>query len=334
MTDHDTSYKFLFAHAEMVRDLLLGFMEGSWVRELDFVSLEKVSDGYVSDDLRARHNDALWRVRWKREWLYIYLMLEFQSKEDRYMPVRIQTYLGLLYQDLIRRGELEVDGRLPAVLPIVLYNGRRRWRAATDLNDLIQESPEALHPYLPRQRFFLVDQGLYADKGNLRERNLVAAVFALENGATSRDMLRVIARLVDWLKDPEQQYLEQGILEWLRRRGPSLDSQVPWQAVHNLREAHSMLEDRVREWKAQFWREGLEAGMKKGRRQGLQKGRQEGRQEGSTTEARNILLRQLRRRFGEVPAEIETRLNGASREQLEDWIDRVYEVETVAAVFD
>ncbi|MCU5782678.1 hypothetical protein MA04_01978 [Alcanivorax balearicus MACL04] len=47
-----------------------------------------------------------------------------------------------------------------------------------------------------------------------------------------------------------------------------------------------------------------------------------------------MLLRQLRRRFGEVPAEIETRLNGASREQLEDWIDRVYEVETVAAVFD
>ena len=95
-----------------------------------------------------------------------------------------------------------------------------------------------------------------------------------------------------------------------------------------------MLEDRVREWKAQFWREGLEAGMKKGRKQGLQKGRQEGRQEGSTTEARNILLRQLRRRFGEVPAEIETRLNSANREQLEDWIDRVYEVETVAAVFD
>nr|WP_268237318.1 DUF4351 domain-containing protein [Alloalcanivorax dieselolei] len=45
-------------------------------------------------------------------------------------------------------------------------------------------------------------------------------------------------------------------------------------------------------------------------------------------------MRQLRRRFGEVPAEIETRLNSANREQLEDWIDRVYEVETLEAVFD
>ncbi|MCU5784276.1 hypothetical protein MA04_03576, partial [Alcanivorax balearicus MACL04] len=39
-------------------------------------------------------------------------------------------------------------------------------------------------------------------------------------------------------------------------------------------------------------------------------------------------------RFGDVPAEIETRLNGVNREQLEDWIDRVYEVETMEAVFD
>ncbi|WP_179746624.1 DUF4351 domain-containing protein, partial [Alloalcanivorax xenomutans] len=163
-------------------------------------------------------------------------------------------------------------------------------------------------------------------------------VFALENGATSRDMLRVIARLVDWLKDPEQQYLQQGVLEWLRRRGPRLDSQVPWQEIHTLREAHSMLEDRVRVWKAQFRREGLaegrQEGIKQGLKQGLSQGLEKGLEQGSTTEARNILLRQLRRRFGEVSAEIETRLNGASREQMEDWIDRVYEVETMEAVFD
>ncbi|KYZ85036.1 transposase [Alcanivorax sp. KX64203] len=318
MTDHDTSYKFLFAHAEMVRDLLLGFMEGGWVRNLDLASLEKVSDGYVSDDLRARHNDALWRIRWKREWVYLYLMLEFQSKVDHYMPLRILTYTGLLYQDLLRSEALEETGRLPPVLPIVLYNGRKPWRASTDLSDLIQQVPEALKPYQVRQKFLLLDLGIQVGEGALRERNLVAAVFAIETSETWRDMLRASLCLVNWLEGAGQAHLQQGVLEWLRRRGPRLDSQVPWQEIHNLREAHSMLEDRVRVWKAQFRREGLLAG----------------REQGSTTEARNILLRQLRRRFGEVPAEIETRLNSASREQLEDWIDRVYEVETVAAVFD
>ena len=36
------------------------------------------------------------------------------------------VYTGLLYQDLIRRGALDDAGRLPPVLPIVLYNGRGR----------------------------------------------------------------------------------------------------------------------------------------------------------------------------------------------------------------
>jgi len=30
-------------------------------------------------------------------------LLEFQSKVDRFMAVRVMTYLGLLYQDLVRR---------------------------------------------------------------------------------------------------------------------------------------------------------------------------------------------------------------------------------------
>jgi hypothetical protein len=38
------------------------------------------------------------------------------------MPVRILTYLGLLYQDLIQQGSIAKGDKLPPVLPIVLYN--------------------------------------------------------------------------------------------------------------------------------------------------------------------------------------------------------------------
>ncbi len=99
-----------------------------------------------------------------------------------------------------------------------------------------------------------------------------------------------------------------------------------------------MTRNSAQEWKDMHHqvglREGLEQGLAQGIKRGIERGIERGVEQGSITEARNILLRQLRRRFGEVPAEIETRLNGASREQLEDWIDRVYEVETVSAVFD
>jgi len=57
MDDHDTSYRLLFSHAGMVRDLLTGFVPESWIAELDLNSLEKMNGSYVSDDLRSRHND-------------------------------------------------------------------------------------------------------------------------------------------------------------------------------------------------------------------------------------------------------------------------------------
>ncbi|CUR46531.1 putative transposase [Alloalcanivorax xenomutans] len=338
MGEHDTAYKFLFSHRALMRDLLLGFMEGDWVQELDLNSLEKVSDGYATGDLLSRHNDALWRVRWKREWIYLYLMLEFQSTVERFMPVRILTYIGLLYQDLIRREELSQDRRLPPVLPIVLYNGKGRWRAPVALDNLIQPPPHAVLPYLPRLQFLLLDEGALLHEGALPgQRNLVAAIFRLEQSQAPEDLSRAFSHLLEWLKGPEQSELRQAILEWLHRRGPSLAPEISWREVRNLQEANTMLEERIQEWKAQFRREGLTKGREEGREIGLEEGREEGRkegrEEGSTAEARNILRRQLARRFGTVPEHIDVKLNGASREQLEDWIDRPYEVEELEDVF-
>jgi predicted transposase YdaD len=123
MVDHDRSYKLLFSHPAMVRDLLEGFVREDWLAQLDYASLERVSGSYVSDDLRERANDMVWRVRWGEKFVYIYLLLEFQSTVEAHMAVRVLTYVGLLYQDILKARTRSEVGRLPPVLPIVLYNG-------------------------------------------------------------------------------------------------------------------------------------------------------------------------------------------------------------------
>ncbi len=106
MAEHDPGYKKLFSHPEMVEDLLRGFVHESWVKELDFSTLETFKDSFVSDDFRSRHDDIIWRVRWGDSWLYVYLLLEFQSTIDPFMAVRLMVYIGLLYQHLIDIGKL------------------------------------------------------------------------------------------------------------------------------------------------------------------------------------------------------------------------------------
>jgi len=185
MDEHDTIYKLLFAHDQMIQDLLTGFLPEEWVVALELDSLEKINGSYVTDDLRGRHGDAVWRIRWGEDWLYIYLLLEFQSSVDRFMALRIMVYTALLHQDLIRRGELGTDRRLPPVLPVVLYNGERRWRAPTELRPLIQPPPDGL-----------------------------------EHHRSSDEVVGVLQLLVKWLAGPEQVGLRRDYLTWLRRRLP------------------------------------------------------------------------------------------------------------------
>lgn len=317
MDDHDTSYRLLFSHAEMVRDLLTGFVPESWIAELDLNSLEKMNGSYVSDDLRSRHNDAIWRVRWGQEWIYIYLLLEFQSTVDRFMPVRILTYTGLLYQDLVRRQELDNSRKLPPVLPIVLYNGAARWRAPTRVSGLIQPGPEALAEFQPDQALLLIDEGAFDMDELAPLSNLVAALFRLEHHRSLAEVPDILALLIDWLSEPGQEDLRRDYVEWLRRRLRRWAPTVNLPEIHDLQETYNMVRDTVQEWKDQHHQTGLQQGL----------------EQGSTNEARAILRRQLVRRFGGVPAEVDARLERATRTELEGWIDRPYEVDTLEDVF-
>ncbi|MCH2559117.1 MAG: Rpn family recombination-promoting nuclease/putative transposase [Alcanivorax sp.] len=212
MDEHDTSYKLLFAHDRMVRDLLAGFLPPAWLTRLDLHSLQKLHDGHVSDDLRGRHGDAIWRLCRREERRPLYLLLEFQSSVDPFMALRVLVYTGLLHQDLARRGALGTGRRLPAVLPVVLYNGERRWRASTRLGPLIETPPPDLEDFQPEQRFLLIDEGA-CDLDLLgHDNNLVAALFRLEHHRSSDEVATVLARLIKWLAGPELASLRRAFL--------------------------------------------------------------------------------------------------------------------------
>ena len=324
--DHDHGYKNLFSHPEMVADLLRGFVHEPWVGGLDFATLEKVSGSYVTDDLRGREDDIVWRVRCGRDWLYVYLLLEFQSTIDRFMAVRMLVYVGLLYQDLIRSGQLTAEGCLPPVLPLVLYNGVKAWDAPQEIGELIVEPPLGLERYRPHLCYFLLDEGRFSDTELAPPKNLAAALFRLEGSRTPGDVERVLAALAEWLKSPEQASLRRAFTVWLKR--VFLPGRVPgveFTNLNDLQEVQSMLAERVIEWTEEWKREGME----KGRLEGRLEGRQEGRQEGEAS----LLLRQLELRFGPLGESSRAQVRAADADTLLLWGDRVLTAATVEEVF-
>lgn len=324
MDDHDQSYRLLFAHPEMVRDLLLGFVPGEWVQELDFDSLEKMNGSYVTDDLRSRHADAIWRVKWGSQWLYVYLLLEFQSTVDRFMPVRILSYTGLLYQDLIRQKALSKGRKLPRVMPIVLYNGKSRWWAPTRVSDLVDSGPPGLELFQPDQAFLLLDEGAFDLDALSPLHNLVAALFRLEHQRSLEELTQVLGLLVDWLKAPDQASLRRAFVEWLRQRLRHWAPEAKIPEMHDLQEVHDMTQTMSDIWKEQY--------RQSARQEALQEGRQEGRREGRQEGEFSLLSRQLTRRFGPLPEATVNRLKHASLDELELWADRVLDAASLDEV--
>ena len=320
--DHDHSYKLLFSHHAMMVDLMRGFLPASWVRQVDMSTLERVPTSQVSDTLHERDNDLIWRVRWPAGWLYIYLMVEFQSTMYRYMAVRISTYSSLLYEGLIRSRQLAPDGRLPPVFPIVLYNGRGQWTAPLDLAELLADVPKGLLPYRPRWPYALIDESRYSARRLARMQNLVAALFRLENSRSPADVQRVLAVLLTWLRDPAQENLRRAFAVWLQRGLlPARLPTVSIPEVQALVEAQSMLADRVVEWTQQWKEEGLQEGRREGFQQGFNKASskvsskasnklQQGLQQALEAE-KSLLVRLARKRFGEECAQSLTDLLAA-----------------------
>jgi hypothetical protein len=280
----------------MVRELLLTFVKEDWVRELDFTTLERRSGSFVTDDVRERETDVIWSVRWGRRRLYVYLLIEFQSSSDRFMAVRMMTYLGLLYQDLIRTGAVGKGKALPAVLPLVLYNGRPAWSAPMDVEALLEELPAGLERYRPSLRYLLVDEFRRSESELVAARNAVAALFRFERSRDLGEVRGVLHELQGWLPSPEHSELRRDFTVWFART--FLPGRLPGRKLpelKDLQEVEAMMPETVIEMN-KAWEK---------------KGRQEGRQEG---------LLETARRMRQAGMDLETieKMTGLTAKQLKE----------------
>ena len=323
---HDSSFKLWFDHPQMIRDLLRGFVPADLVAAFDFDSLEQLPAQYVGDDLRQSRGDTVWRVRFRdapsQVWLYLLVLLEFQSTVDRHMAARVLAYTGQTYMKLLRNEGLPPDGKLPPVLPIVVYNGRAQWSAPEEVGETIATVGAGLAPFQPHQRYLLIDEHALKVE-DLPAGNVVSAQIELEQGSVS-SMAPVLSDLGRLLAGPEHESLRRAFAEWTRQMvvrsqlvsaTPRLvDALQALEETGDLRAMGSLLAERIDEYlEKEAERRSLERGMA----QGLER-------------ERALLSRLAARKFGsETAARLATLLDAvADPGRLEDIGEQVIDCAT------
>jgi hypothetical protein len=307
--DHDALYHRFFSDSAVVAQLLRDFAASPWLDGLDLAGLERLNTTFHADTSEWREADLIWRIpRQDGGDAYVMLLLEFQSTQDRWMALRLLVYAGLLWQHLVREKRLLADGRLPPILPIVLYNGDPRWRASVDLAELIGlPADSALWRWQPRLRYHVIDEGAF-DAGDLAGREgLPALLFRLEHASAPDHLVEVADAILAWFgRHAGFQAARSVLVEMLSAAVAPLGPGAGVPAA--MREVRNMLQTRVEQWIEQW--------------------KQEGRQQGAAA----FLLRLLERRFGTLPGWAGDRVRAADTVMLEEWSFRVLDAASLEEV--
>ncbi|MBF0562293.1 MAG: Rpn family recombination-promoting nuclease/putative transposase [Alphaproteobacteria bacterium] len=317
MMDSDPLYHRLFSHPLMVEGLVREFVPEAMASGIDFARMELVNVKFHSRKGRRREGDVVWRLPTRDgQDIYLYILLEFQSKIDKWMAVRMQVYVGLLWQQIIKEHKLKRQDTLPPVLPIVLYNGDRPWDAPTELTDLITLPPDsALWHWQPRVRYYLLDESAFPRDDLARRESLAALLFRLEHCHEPDELVGLIDEVINWFRQhPDYDTLQHLFTEVVQQAAQGLKNQGTVIAIpEGMLEVRTMLATRVQEW------------TRKWKAEGIAEGRVEGKAE--------MLLRQLRRRFDTLPVGIEDRVCAAGIDQLDDWSERFVDGKPLSEIF-
>lgn len=269
--NNDSAYKYLFSSREVVHQLLTRFVDDEVMSGIAVGDIEPFDKSFVSDAFVDRESDVIYRVTTRAGEVYIYVLIEFQSTVDKTIPIRMLHYILGLYDQLYRTSSA---GKLPAVFPILLYNGSAPWTVARNVRELIEQSID--ERYIPSFEYYPIIERDIADETLERIRGVVAAVMYLEKRRDDADLRSAIDHVIELLEETNGEQLRMfGV--WLNRMFRAAVSREQIERIEGLREVRSMLSEVIDQIESR----------------GRQEGRREGRQEGRRATA----LRMLRKGY-------------------------------------
>jgi predicted transposase/invertase (TIGR01784 family) len=124
---------------------------------LDWATLTLREGSFVDEDLRASEADFLYEIAQGsgEEPVWIYVLVEHQSTPDRWMRLRLLKYCCRIWEMSFRAHPEQ--RALRAIVPLVFYQGERRWSYSREFADLFAEAVRAW-PGVPHFSHALVDQ--------------------------------------------------------------------------------------------------------------------------------------------------------------------------------
>lgn len=304
---HDAFIRYLMSDLEVARGELRAVLPREIAEVIDWPTLRAEPGAYVDAELRGLCSDLVFSAGFIDGCgIPLYMLFEHQSRPDPTMPFRMLRYAWLAMET---RGKASAGaGVLPPVVGIVFYHGARPWSVSPELRDVIY-LPKGfdLGALIPRFRYLLDDvsdpnANDFEDREppRLRLALLVLRELARQpSGEGIAGLLGTFRSVVMRTVDSSSGYAS---ITALLRYLWTVTKLEPQQVIARL---DPLLRPAVENHMVST-------------AQRLQN-------EGRLDALRSTLRKQMVRRFGSLSAPVLARIDVASAEQLEAWLDRIFD---------
>ncbi|QQP89192.1 Rpn family recombination-promoting nuclease/putative transposase [Skermanella sp. TT6] len=265
---------------------------------------------FVDRELQEYRTDRLYRTRTLTGGAaFIYALLEHKAWPEPRIGLQLLGYEVKIWQWWVQREGRDADGRLkplPPILPLVVYHGEAEWRIPLDFAAGMELGDEMLRPYLLDFRYSLADLGRIDDASLSREKVLRVGLLILKHGSRRGDLYELLVKL-------GRAALAIGfddlvaLVRYLIAEPNEINAAILRDALTEIVPGQ---EARIMSIAAEQWKA-------------------EGKAEGKA----DLLLRLLRRRFGDVPESTLERVLGAPDGDLDEWAENILDAPSLDAVF-
>jgi len=282
---------------------------------------------FVDEELTDHHTDLLFSVEVCGRQTWVYILLEHQSTNDREMPRRMYGYIKEIWQRF-RDGDA---GSLPPVIPIVLTHVPGGWTAPRSLHETMDPNPSTvpgMARFVPGFELIIEDLAVMTNE-DIKAKALSAfpklVLWALRDARTP---VAALANLGTWL-DAFAEALRtpsgiKAVAQLLAYLSLVLDDAPYYEICATIVKVAPSSKESIMTAAEKFIQQGRSEGRAEGRSEGRAEGRSEGRIE--------MLTKLVIARFGAISEAQQSRLDKATDDELNWFVERVLIAESIDAL--
>jgi len=187
---HDKIFKEMLSDKKSTVDFINSFLHLNLVED----DIEKYEKEFRTSEFSNVEADVVYKIKNKN----VFILIEHQSSVDYKMSYRIMCYKYAIIESVIDKKRLkEKSYRIPMVIPVVLYTGKRKWKRLL-INDIEEKVEGYAENWL---EYTLIDVNKFSKEQLLADNLIITKAMLIEKSKNKEELYRNIEEVINIQKE-------------------------------------------------------------------------------------------------------------------------------------